>query len=167
MADAILTQDELKSQLHYDPLTGIFTRLIHKSSNAKIGDLVGSKNNHGYLVVRINNIAYKLHRLAFIYMNGYAPDYCVDHINNDRTDNRWCNLREATISQNNRNISVAPRNTSGYKGVSFDINKGLWRASARLNNKPHYIGYFETALAASRAYEEFCITNYQEFYKKI
>jgi HNH endonuclease len=43
----------------------------------------------------------------------------MDHVNGDRADNRWCNLREATQSQNQANTSMRADNISGYKGVCW------------------------------------------------
>lgn len=48
MADVILTQELLMSQLNYNLDTGLFTRLVSNNPNAKVGDTAGSVNNKGY-----------------------------------------------------------------------------------------------------------------------
>ena len=63
MSEQSITQSELKSQLHYNPLTGIFTWLISKSNQISIGDTAGYKNSRGYIRIKINGCKYHLMRL--------------------------------------------------------------------------------------------------------
>ena len=147
-----LTQDRLKELVHYDPASGIFTRIKDVSGNAKTGDRLRSTNSHGYLQARFDGKYYVLHRLAFLYMTGVMPDVDVDHINRDRSDNRWSNLREATRSQNLRNSGAYKTSKSGYRGVSLKKKTGKWCAQISLKKKSHHIGYYETAEEAYAAY---------------
>lgn len=59
-----LTQSELKRQLHYDPDTGIFTRLISNCNSVKVGEIAGRANPYGYVIITVNNEGYRAHRLA-------------------------------------------------------------------------------------------------------
>jgi hypothetical protein len=159
-----MNQELLKEYVHYDPLTGIFKwiKRPHRS-HVKIGDVINTSDcNDGYLRVQILGKAYRLHRLAFLYMTGRFPDSLSDHINGIRTDNRWENLREATYSQNCKNIKVAKNNTLGVKGV-FKSNNG-WVARAMHNKKYHYLGFFKTMDDASKAYTDFIKKVHGEFY---
>jgi hypothetical protein len=151
---ANVTQDRLKELVHYDPVSGIFTRIKDVAGNAKAGDQLRSTNSHGYLQARIDGKYYVLHRLAFLYMNGAMPDVDVDHINRDRSDNRWGNLREATRSQNLRNAGAYKANKSGYRGVSLKKKTNKWVAQISLDKKLHHLGYYETAEDAHAAYLE-------------
>ena len=92
----------------------------------------------------------QLHRVIL----GGAPDLFVDHINRNGLDNRRCNLREATNSQNQANSRRRLDNTSTYKGV-WRYKKGVrrWAAQLRVNGKRKYLGVFHTAIEAARAYD--------------
>ena len=70
----------------------------------------------------------------------------------DRADNRWCNIREATNSQNKANVGILAINTSGVKGVSRCKKTGKWGAYIRLNGKSKYLGSFASPERAFIAY---------------
>jgi hypothetical protein len=78
----------------------------------------------------------------------------IDHINGDKLDNRKENLRICTQLENSRNKRSFPKNTSGYRGVSFDKNKGKFRAFIWVNGKNKSLGYFKNAIEASKVYIE-------------
>jgi hypothetical protein len=152
----MLTQERLKELLHYDPDTGVFTRVKTAGSRAQVGTVVGSIGAHGYLSVCIDRVDYLLHRLAFLYVTGELPKY-VDHVNGCRSDNRWSNLRgcasQAVNMQNQRR--AVKRNTTGYLGVS-DISKmnatNPFAARIVYHGKFKHLGCFPTAEAAHAAY---------------
>lgn len=141
--DRGLTQEVLKSVLHYNEGTGIFTWINPASNRVKIGSQAGSLSSSGYLQIKINGSYYKSHRLAFLYMTGSIPEY-VDHINRDREDNRWENLRAATRKGNARNRSTPKSNTSGVMGVSWDRQVSRWRASIGINGRKMFLGFFDS-----------------------
>lgn len=151
----MIDQAYLKSLLIYDPCTGAFIRCKPRGNNAKVGALVGCKDVHGYLVVRIDGKLYKLHRLAWLYMTGAMPSE-VDHLNRKRDDNRWCNLREVDSSQNSHNIGVPKHNKSGHLGVSWDSKNSKWKAQITVNGKRINLGrfrYIGDAVSAREAAE--------------
>lgn len=86
----------------------------------------------------------------------------VDHINRDTHDNRRCNLRPATRSDNNCNKGPHPRNTSGYKGVYWDNLHERFVAMLKRNYKT-YRKYCKTKEEAARAYDRFAILHHGEF----
>lgn len=98
-----LTHDRLLRLLHYNPESGIFTWNVDLGSRARKGDEAGTINKAGYVVIQINGCKIYAHRLAFLYMEGKLPDCQVDHINRNKLDNRWCNLRHSNNIENNRN----------------------------------------------------------------
>lgn len=139
----ILTQDFLKSRLYYDKNTGIFTYLKKVSNNTNIGDIAGSIHKTGYNVIIIAGRSYKSHRLAFLWMNGSFPKKDIDHINGNKLDNRWENIREATKSENNKNSPRRKDNKSGICGVYWNPLKEEWRATIYNNKKHILLGNFK------------------------
>ena len=114
----VLTQERLKELVHYNPETGVFT-CLQRVARRKVGDLIGTTTKEGYLRCNIDKNPYLLPRLAFLYMTGNFPIELTDHINRNGYDNRWCNLREASISENNRKRKVLSQSSTGIKGLSF------------------------------------------------
>jgi len=86
----MITQTILKELFSYNPDTGIFIRKV-SISNQVAGTVAGSKD-YDYIRIVVNKKRYLAHRLAFLYMLGKMPVE-VDHINRNKHDNRWCNLR--------------------------------------------------------------------------
>jgi|SRR6266850_2177403 len=78
----------------------------------------------------------------------------IDHESGDGLDNRRKNLRLCTRQQNSFNKGRMSRNTSGYKGVSWDKRLSMWRAQIRTGGRSMSIGRHKTAEAAARAYDE-------------
>lgn len=138
----MLTQDELKSKLHYDQNTGLFTvkKSYHKSN---IGKVIEEKSSTGYIYIRINNKFYLAHRLAWLYIHGSEPLELIDHINRIRNDNRIVNLREATKAENGYNRKIGINNTSGIKGIIWYVRYNKWLARISINGIRKCIGYFK------------------------
>lgn len=136
----MITQEQLKKIVHYDPDTGIFTRL-HRPYGCRVLDWqnFGTTHNAGYLHVCINYDKYLLHRLAWLYVHGYMPKE-IDHINKNKRDNRIKNLREVTRQQNKLNQGPQSNNTSGYRGIDFLAHLGKYRVRVA---KEH-LGLFES-----------------------
>ena len=152
-----LSAEYLRSILHYDPDTGIFTWKVRTSSRAKAGDTTGCPDGHGYLLIRLQSRLHKAHRLAWFYVYGSWPNDQIDHINRNKTDNRIANLREVTNKQNQQNASKRSDNTSGHPGVSWYKRDSKWQARIKHNQKDTHLGYFENleeAIAARKAAEK-------------
>ena len=82
-------------------------------------------------------------RLAWLYMNGEHPKALIDHMNRITSDNRYCNLREVTQSQNLLNSKIRTNNRSGIKGVSWNKQDNNWIASLTLKGVRYYMGAFK------------------------
>ena len=109
----------LRSILHYDQNTGSFTWNILAGNRLPVGTKAGCiDGGSGYVVIRIDGANYLAHRLAFIWMLGYAPQM-VDHRNKIKTDNSWVNLRETNYVLNAQNTGVRRNNVLGVKGVTI------------------------------------------------
>ena len=136
-----LTQKRLKELLSYDPETGFFKWLISRQG-ARLGQAAGCLNYEGYGQIRINNKTYRAARLAWLYMEGYFPEYEVDHEDRDPLNNRWNNLRHVTSQCNNRNQGKRKDNKSGVTGVGWDYNVEKWRPKIGVNKKLINLGSF-------------------------
>jgi hypothetical protein len=163
----MLTQSRLLELLEYDLETGIFIRKISSSSRARKGDRAGyCDKSHGYRSISIDSTEYYEHRLAWLYVNGGFPINEIDHINMDRADNKFSNLREATRSQNGQNKNKLCRNTSGVKGVTWHKDAQKWMAQINVNRKHYYLGVFETIKDAGKAYSDASDSLHQSFGRK-
>lgn len=147
-----ITQARLKELLEYDPETGVFTNRVSRSSRAKAGATTSSSlSKQGYLRICIDWNPHLAHRLAWLYVYGSMPQGMIDHINGDRTDNRICNLREASAHLNQQNRRRANRRSkTGLLGVSVADNKFV--ASIHADGKTRRLGRFCSAEEAHAAY---------------
>lgn len=145
-----LTQEKLKELLDYDPATGIFINKIDRGKTAKKGNVSGYVDLKGYLIITITLKRYKAHRLAFLYMEGYLPENQVDHIDRNKLNNKWDNLREVSQSCNMRNCNIAKNNKSGITGIYWDKRSNKWR-SRITNPKRIHLGLFDNLIDAVKA----------------
>jgi hypothetical protein len=158
-----ITHARLKEVLHYDPETGIFTWLQATSDKIKPGDDAGGIGGPGYLYIGLDNISRPVHRWAWFYMTGAWPQNQVDHINCDKLDNRWSNLREATQAGNNRNRNLRRANTSGRRGVYWHAAAKKWAASIHNNGRTIHLGLFTEIDEAAKARQDAELLYYGEF----
>lgn len=132
----MVTQDFIKSLLNYNPDTGIFT---WKRNNRKAGYV----QKDGYIRFNFNNIHYRAHRLAWLYVYGNFPDSHIDHINGNPSDNRINNLRLCDRSQNMSNRKLNNNNKLGIKGVCWNKRIKKFHVQIGINGKVKHIGYFD------------------------
>lgn len=110
-------------------------------------------NKHGYKGGTIFGMQVLAHRVAWKWMTG-EDAHEIDHINGDKSDNRFANLRVVTRQENSRNKPMMRRNISGHMGVSYVQKSDRWRADINVGDKQVYLGQFKTkaeAVAARRA----------------
>ena len=106
----------------------------------------------GYINVGIGGKLYPAHVIAMLLTFGSIPKNSeVDHINHIRNDNRLCNLRFVSKSENRRNQSVSSRNSTGHTGTYFDRDRNKFVAQIKVNGKCIYLGSYETLLEAVEA----------------
>ena len=144
----------------YNPKTGVLWR--------KLDDkylIAGSKSKAGYIYITISIEGTKqkllAHRIVWMICFGSFPLEDIDHINQDKSDNRLANLRLANRSQNMFNIN--PRPGQKIKGVSFDNRINKWRARIKINYKEVFLGHFDTPDAAAEAYNQAAIKYRKNF----
>ena len=131
-----IDQLELKKQLHYEPITGVFTR-VKNNGRWKAGTIAGCKAHHsGYVQISIGHTLYRAHRLAWVYMYGSIPEgLTVDHENGIRSDNRLDNLRLANQSEQNQNMGLPSTNTSGHLNVYWRERYKKWEVQIQIDGK--------------------------------
>ncbi len=160
----MLDASQLRNILHYNPETGEFRWLVRPAQRIQVGDNAGCLcKTHGYVDIRIDNRLYKAHVLAWLYAHGEWPGRFIDHIDQNRSNNRLANLRLATKAQNAINSKIRRDNTSGLKGVVWDKTRGLWKAQLGSKNGMRFIGRFPTKDQAHAAYCEAAQREFGEF----
>ncbi len=77
-----------------------------------------------------------------------------DHIDHNTLNNQRTNLRKSTHAENLRNRGKNSNNTTGFKGVIFDKDRGCFAAQVKVDGKNYFLGYFVTAEEAYKVYTE-------------
>lgn len=135
-----LTAEQARELFVYEPETG---RLSWRSG-ARAGKEAGSLYANGYRVVRIGNRERcTAGRLIWLIQTGEWPGAEIDHINRDRSDNRWSNLRDVPSKANAANRGMRAGNASGVQGVSWHKTRRRWYAHIRQDGAQKSLGYFE------------------------
>jgi hypothetical protein len=162
-----MTPEVVGDLLRYEPETGHFYWRKNRRGMAKAGMRAGSINSGGYVMIAFLGHPYTAHKLAWILYYGSEPKYItpgrggIDHINGDKADNRICNLRLATNSQNQANQRKS-RSSCGFKGVAKS-SPNRWEAKIRVNGKRIYLGNSPTPEGAHELYRQAAIKFFGEF----
>jgi hypothetical protein len=151
MSNPELTQAQLKHLLHYDLDTGEFTWVRRASPVVTIGAVAGCVSVENYWYIKVRGRCYRAHRLAYLYMTGEWPKHEIDHMNGNRSDNRWVNLREVTRAENQQNVR-APKSGSKSGVLGVTPRRGKFRADIKANGKQMYLGDFTTSEEAHAVY---------------
>ncbi len=126
-----ITQEYLMKWFEYNPENGI---MKNRGTNLKMGTI-----DNGYMRIGIQGEKYMIHRLAFLYMTGKMPEI-VDHIDRDRLNNKWENLRVATWSLNNLN-------KDDHKNV-YQEESGKYIGVVQIDKETYRFGPFDTYIEA-------------------
>lgn len=148
-----LTQEYLRSILHYDPLTGVFMWKGKRARRDMQGVVAGTIGRSGHVKICINKSLYYAHRLAWFYMTGNWPKNQIDHIDGNPASNIFTNLRDVSRSVNEQNRKKANKNSkTGFLGVSWSAERNKYVAAITSNNKVTSLGRFNTLKEACDAY---------------
>lgn len=157
----IFSQEYLKECFDYNEITGDLVRrprpLHHfKTKRAyavalsKSMRAVNTISTEGYVKVFLDGKSLYAHRIIWIIKTGNQP--CViDHIDHDRSNNSWINLRNVTCDGSSKNLGLRSDNTSGITGVYFNKHLKKWAAQCSINGKIKYIGIYSDIHDASQA----------------
>ena len=147
----MLTQARLKELLFYNPITGVFSWRVRRGGYANVGSTAGALDRDGRRQIKIDSTGYCANKLAWLYMKGRYPKKDVDHIDRNKGNDRWVNLRLATRSQNCGN-QIRKDNKLGVKGVTR--LRSRYCATINKNGKHFHLGVFATIEEASTAYQQ-------------
>jgi hypothetical protein len=114
-------------------------------------------SSSGYLhICLFNNDKRKMHKVhrlvAIAFCERPNENTEVDHIDHDRGNNQFTNLRWVSSSNNNRNKRKKAGTSSHFKGVYWYERYKKWRAQISLNKKRKSLGYFDSEEEASHAF---------------
>ena len=160
---ALPSLERVRALLRYNPDTGQFTRLA-ASGGRRAGSPAGtSRTVNGYVYISVDAQRLLAHRVAWLLMTGAWPPEQIDHINCDRADNRWENLRPASVTENAWNSQAHRDNRSGRKGVYLHKESGLYHALLTVKGRKISLGYFKDLGAAGAAYERAAAEHFGTF----
>lgn len=101
-----------------------------QAKRIKVGQLAGhlEKNGYRYVALRTRGkyTKYLAHRIIWKIVTGNEPENQVDHIDRNRDNNCWDNLRQASNGQNKANGKIYKNNKSGVKGINWDKSRESW-----------------------------------------
>jgi hypothetical protein len=127
-----------KSKVKYNACTG-------EMRWSKSNKLITSMNGDGYLRLGINfngrTFRMLQHKLAWFITFNEVPEF-IDHPNRIRSDNRLCNLRECTQSQNAMNRVRDINTKTGLRGVTVDY-KGRYLVRIQVDGKRIVLGRYD------------------------
>ena len=120
------------------------------------GKVYGKRNSRSTIGSRVSVL---LHRFLMDTPEGME----TDHISGDSLDNRRQNLRNATRLQNGRNLRKRKSNTSGVKGVYWNLKLQKWVSRISVSRKTIHLGVFTDLTEAGLAYDRAAVEHFGEF----
>lgn len=147
----MVTQPYLKKVFDYDP-DGFLIWKINKGRRTRVGDKAGTYGSD-YAKVKLNGKNYLVHRLVFLWHNGFLPTG-LDHRDRNCWNNRITNLRSASQEENCRNTKIYKNNQTGLKGVFFFKKHKKFHASIGVRGRVLFLGSFNLKQNAAKAYNQ-------------
>ena len=142
--------ERIKERVTYNRETGDFFHsdsMPAHLSGKKCGTIARYNSGIEYILLKVEYKQYLAHRVAYTIVHGSIPEgFEIDHINQNGLDNRACNLRAVsrTDNQRNRRRIMAKRGGGlGISGVHFDSARNKFKATIRHDGKQITIGRYE------------------------
>lgn len=142
-----ITAEQVREYFDYDHSTGELIWKKEPGGAKRFGTFAGTLDNQGYIAVRFKGTIHRAHRLVWLWVHGDWPDGQVDHINQQKTDNRIENLRVVSNAENRQNTSARGCTFMGDKP-----RKKPWKAELTVDGVRHLLGYYATETEAKIAY---------------
>lgn len=165
MTKELPSPELLRKLLRYEPETGkLFwlprdreffqTSNQFKTWNARYAnkEAFTAINCNSYFSGTLLHRGYLAHRVIWAMQTGQWPESRLDHIDRNRLNNKFQNLRTATAYQNSTNKTSKVNSSSKYLGVSWHRDRQKWAASIRSNGS-NYLGIFSSEIEAAKAYD--------------
>lgn len=110
----------------------------------KCGLKAGSVNSDGYLCITLQGRALRACRIAFLLITGDWPLGVVDHIDRDRSNNKWNNLRDVPVVVNTRNRNC--------KGFYWNKSEEKYHSQIMVDGKRYSLGWHDNIIDARVCY---------------
>ena len=117
-------------------------------------EALAAKHGNGYLSGALFDQRMFSHRAIWAIQTGNWPTLQIDHIDGDRANNKWSNLRQASRSENMRNMRSHKGSTSKYLGVSWGARDKKWVACIWTNGQRVSLGSHANEIDAAIAYDK-------------
>jgi hypothetical protein len=143
------TLERVREFFDYQSISGEFVYKISPNPRILAGSKAGTVTN-GYRYIKIDETCIPAHRLVWFYNYGVWPKNGLDHINNNKLDNRLENLRDASSSVNTFNKGRMRNNTSGIVGV-YQVKYGKWHARISVGGTVILLGNYDNVRDAYAA----------------
>lgn len=135
---------------------------VKSFKKSKVGKILKQYNDtYGYKILSLCKKSecktFKIHKLVAIVFLGHTPNYysdIVDHINNDKTDNRVTNLQITNSRTNNTKDIDRLKTLNNFTGVHYDKRKCKYYSRIKIKNKSYFLGSFNYENEASIAYQD-------------
>ena len=157
-----LTARYVRSILRYDARKGQMFWRVNRG-RARIGMRAGRACGSGYRYIQIDGVNYLEHRLVWLHVKGRWPRRRLDHRDVNPLNNRFGNLRNANLSQNNANSHLRSDNSSGSKGVYWSKSHSKWQVQIQIRRRKIFLGRFSSRRRAGTVYIEAAIAAFGEF----
>lgn len=169
---ALPTPDELRQLLRYEPDTGKLFWRERPASFFTDGEMPAEERASrwnkwragqeiaetvlGYKVVNCEPVLgvrrrIQAHRIIWLLETGEWPDGQVDHIDGNRANNLFSNLRVTDAAGNALNRALTTRNTSGIHGVRYNPQRKKWTAQIGYKGRSYNLGRFRSFEEAKAA----------------
>jgi hypothetical protein len=173
MSEETVSIEKIKSLFRYDAEKGqlfwverpdedfpteMSAKMWNTKFSGKLAGYVNGQNNRRVIRIRLDGLSsnYLAYRLIWAIHHGAWPEFTIDHIDGDQSNDRIQNLRDVPFQENCKNLAIQTNNKSGVRGVNWDSVKGKWQARVQEKSCEIWLGYFdefEHAVIARKAAE--------------